>query len=237
MEKRELALKHRHTLNRETWTEHCRSLSPLRIGDHVLVQNQTGNFPTKWDKSGIIVEVLQNHQYIVRIDGAGRGTRRNRQLLRKFTPFTPASPPEYRDTPRPTAIPLSDPAVTTKDTPSATQPWTTVTLNDLHLRTQHLTLLRNQLVLLPPPPPKPPPSNSHNRRSSYQGFQPPYASHVKSTKDHASLALTVCDVRGYMQRQVISPKLLPTLNLGEIVNNMHAPFTLRNHAHIRCVIT
>ena len=34
-----------------------------------------------------MVEVRQFHQYVVKVDGSGRLTLRNRQHLRKFTPF------------------------------------------------------------------------------------------------------------------------------------------------------
>lgn len=78
--KREEALRHRHALAMEAWTEHTKQLPPLRIGDHVMIQNQSGNFPTKWDKSGTIIEVKQHHQYLVKVDGAGRYTLRNRQF-------------------------------------------------------------------------------------------------------------------------------------------------------------
>ena len=40
--KREEALRHRHARALETWSEHSRQLPPLKVGDHVLVQNQTG---------------------------------------------------------------------------------------------------------------------------------------------------------------------------------------------------
>ena len=58
----------------------------LRIGDQVRIQNQTGPHPTKWDKKGVIVEVRQYHQYVIRVDGSGRITLRNRKFLRKYTP-------------------------------------------------------------------------------------------------------------------------------------------------------
>ena len=50
------------------------------------VQNQTGNHPTKWDRTGTIVEVRQFHQYLVRMDGSGRLSLRNRKFLRKYVP-------------------------------------------------------------------------------------------------------------------------------------------------------
>ena len=93
-EHREATLRHRHAKSLDTWSEHSRRLPPLRIGDHVLIQNQAGNYPNKWDKTGVVVEVKQHHQYIIKVDGVGRCTLRNRQFLRRFTPHTPTLPPE-----------------------------------------------------------------------------------------------------------------------------------------------
>ena len=62
------------------------SLKPLKVGQRVLIQNQHGNNPLPWEKSGIIVEVFPYDQYIVRVDGSGRVTRRNRRFLRSYTP-------------------------------------------------------------------------------------------------------------------------------------------------------
>lgn len=45
--------------------------------------------PLKWDKSGLITKVRQFDQYVVRIDGSGRVTVRNRKFLRKHTPVHP----------------------------------------------------------------------------------------------------------------------------------------------------
>ena len=46
------------------------------------IQNQAGPRAKKWDKTGMVVEVLPFDQYLVRVDGSGRVTRRNRQFLR-----------------------------------------------------------------------------------------------------------------------------------------------------------
>ncbi len=70
----------------ERWSEHTKRLSPLKIGDAVRIQNQTGQFPNKWDKTGRVVEVKQFDQYVVRVDGSGRVTLRNRTFLRKYVP-------------------------------------------------------------------------------------------------------------------------------------------------------
>ena len=70
----------------ERLSEHTKHLSPLKIGDAVRIQNQTGQFPKKWDKTGRVVEVKQFDQYVVRVDGSGRVTLRNRKFLRKYVP-------------------------------------------------------------------------------------------------------------------------------------------------------
>ena len=60
---REEALRNRHMRAAERWSEHTRRLPPLVVGDHVRIQNQVGNHPLKWDKTGVVVEVRQHDQY------------------------------------------------------------------------------------------------------------------------------------------------------------------------------
>ena len=84
---REDALRHRHMKQAERLNLHTKRLPPLKVGDHVRVQNQTGNHPLKWDKTGTVVEVRQFDQYAVRLDGSRRVTLRNRKFLRKFIPI------------------------------------------------------------------------------------------------------------------------------------------------------
>lgn len=83
---REEALRKRHMANHERWKQHTRFLPPLSVGDHVRIQNQIGNYPKQWDKTGVVIEVRQYHQYVIRVDGSGRVTVRNRKFLRKYTP-------------------------------------------------------------------------------------------------------------------------------------------------------
>ena len=52
-ENRERALAQRHLQSMETYNEHTRCLPQLNIGDHVIVQNQTGTHPLRWDKTWI----------------------------------------------------------------------------------------------------------------------------------------------------------------------------------------
>ena len=87
LQRREEALCHRHMRHQDQWNEHTKALSPLKIGDRVRIQNQTGPNPTKWDRTGMVIEVRQYHQYLIRIDGSGRVTLRNRRFLRRFIPM------------------------------------------------------------------------------------------------------------------------------------------------------
>ena len=89
---REEALRNRHMKVSERLSEHTLSWPPLAVGDTVRIQNQVGPNPTKWDKTGIIVEVRQFDQYVVQVDGPGRVTLRNRKFLRKYIPVVPRAP-------------------------------------------------------------------------------------------------------------------------------------------------
>ncbi|KAK7088249.1 hypothetical protein V1264_022185 [Littorina saxatilis] len=76
---RESALRNRHMQNWERWSERTKRLPPLKVGDYVRVQNQVGPHPLKWDKTGTVIEVRQFDQYVVKVDGSGRVTLRNRR--------------------------------------------------------------------------------------------------------------------------------------------------------------
>ena len=84
---REEALRNRHMKAHERLSEHTRVLPPLTVGDTVRLQNLAGPHPTKWDKTGIVIEVRQFDQYVVKVDGSGRVTIRNRKHLRSYTPY------------------------------------------------------------------------------------------------------------------------------------------------------
>ena len=84
---RELALAKRSAKDQENLSTHVKEHAPLELGDHVMVQNQAGNQPLRWSKRGVVVQVLPNRQYQVRMDGSRRITLRNRKFLRKFTPL------------------------------------------------------------------------------------------------------------------------------------------------------
>ena len=86
LQAREEALRNRHMRSAERWAEHTHRLPPLAVGDYVRLQNQTGPHPKKWDKTGRVIEVRQFDQYIIKVDGSGRVTLRNRKFLRKYVP-------------------------------------------------------------------------------------------------------------------------------------------------------
>ena len=88
MEQRETALARRHAKREKDLTEHTKVLVPLRVGQVVLVQNQSGNNPLRWNRSGQVVEVLPFDQYRIKMDGTGRSSLRNRKFLRAIIPFS-----------------------------------------------------------------------------------------------------------------------------------------------------
>ena len=89
-ELREKAMAKRHLWATEYHDQHTRSLPPLSVGDSVLIQNQNGNQPTRWEKTGHIVETLPHRQYTIKVDGSNRITLRNRRFICKILPVAPA---------------------------------------------------------------------------------------------------------------------------------------------------
>ena len=59
----------------------------LEVGSTVQVQNQTGPHARKWDLSGVVLESLGHDSYLVKMDGSGRITKRNRKFLRAIRPY------------------------------------------------------------------------------------------------------------------------------------------------------
>ena len=82
---KETALRTRFAKSVETLNAHAHQLPKLALGDRVFVQNQTGLHPNKWDRSGMVVEGKEHDQYLVKLDGTGRLTLRNRRFLRQYT--------------------------------------------------------------------------------------------------------------------------------------------------------
>ena len=85
---KEEALRTRFVKNAEAINHKARKLRPLYVGSRCLLQNQGGAHPRKWDRSGVVMEVLPHDQFVVRIDGSRRLTRRNRRFLRMYKPVS-----------------------------------------------------------------------------------------------------------------------------------------------------
>ena len=85
---KEDALKARFVKTSEKINAHARPLPPLVPGDRCFIQNQAGNFKKKWYQSGTVIETQPFDKYLVKVDGSGRTTARNRQYLRKFIPYS-----------------------------------------------------------------------------------------------------------------------------------------------------
>ena len=77
----------RHIQKAEQLSKGSKSLPPLQPGDSVSIQNQTGNNPRQWSQTGVVIEVGPHHSYTISVDGSRTITKRNRQFLRKITPF------------------------------------------------------------------------------------------------------------------------------------------------------
>ena len=115
----------------EWWTVHTRRLPPLAVDHHICIQNNSGPHPNKWNKKGVIIEVHQFDQHVVRLDGSGRITIRNRKFLRRYIPIQAPQPrrtihDDFRQITnlpaKPAASPTLWPTTCTPTTPASHQP-------------------------------------------------------------------------------------------------------------------
>ena len=85
-EYRERTLAKKRESDDKKWREKTRHLKDLEVGTPVAIQNQTGNNPSKWDKTGIVLENKSHSQIMIREDGSRRVTMRNRRFVRRLDP-------------------------------------------------------------------------------------------------------------------------------------------------------
>ena len=116
-------------------TKGSKQLPALKPGDHVHIQDQYGNTPKQWNKTGVIVEVGKHDDYLVSIDGSRHVTKRNRKFLRKITPaidtWSAPTAPTTRVTP--TASRVTPPAPTpTPPSPPSDSPALTNHEDQIH---------------------------------------------------------------------------------------------------------
>ena len=89
---KEDALRARFIKTAEKLNQHSRDLPPLVPGSRCFLQNQTGNSRKRWHCTGVVVEVQPNDKYVVKVDGTGRITTRNRRFLRMYKPYSTERP-------------------------------------------------------------------------------------------------------------------------------------------------
>lgn len=113
---REEALAKSRYSMQQKMSQHSRNQSQLQPGDHVFIQDQHGNTPKQWNRTGVVIEVGPHHSYQVSVDGSRNITKRNRKFLKKFTPVpaavTSAPAPAAVTKPIPDPIPTPTPPVT-----------------------------------------------------------------------------------------------------------------------------
>ena len=105
-EHRERAMARRLDRDGARLEQYTKKQKVIPIGDTVAVQNQTGRFPKKWDKTGTIVENQKYDKVLVKLDGSGRLTTRNRRFVKRIV-----SPPD----PAQTGVPQAQPVVPISD--------------------------------------------------------------------------------------------------------------------------
>ncbi|GFO26059.1 transcription factor iiib 90 kda subunit [Plakobranchus ocellatus] len=120
LQSREEALRNRHMRVAERLSEHTRVLPPLTVGDSVRIQNQTGPQPTKWDKTGIVVEVRQFDHHSHRSYKRKHSLARASPLTTAQAPSnTPCRPPSnLQPTTGSASTPLQQPPMTPDHDPS-----------------------------------------------------------------------------------------------------------------------
>ena len=85
-EDRERAMAARRDEDGTRLARYTKQQKELPVGTAVAVQNQTGRNPTKWDKTGIILENKKHSQVVVRMDGSRRATLHNRRFVKRILP-------------------------------------------------------------------------------------------------------------------------------------------------------
>ena len=91
---KEEALRARFIRTSEKLNAHCRQLPPLECGKRCFVQNQHGPLRNKWHNTGTVMEVLPFNQYVIKMDGSRKLTKRNRRFLRAYTPASVNTEPQ-----------------------------------------------------------------------------------------------------------------------------------------------
>jgi hypothetical protein len=81
-EHRERTLANKREMDHQRWSYRTKDLDELEVGTAVAIQNQRGQNPTKWEKTGIIIENKPNSKVMIRVNGSRLVTLRNRRFVR-----------------------------------------------------------------------------------------------------------------------------------------------------------
>ena len=179
-ERRENALAHRHVIKHEALTKGSKNLPPLKVGDKVMIQDQSTHKPGRWTKTGTVVEVQEYDSYIVKIDGSNTVTKRNRKYLRKIATFidSVAGPSPTVTTPTlrsssslPTPLAVSSPSASQPDPADNLFPEVSpeITVADIPRVKPSKKILKEKWIVAKPKPKNdsptltpPPPGTDHN---------------------------------------------------------------------------
>merc|ERR1712106_404323 len=101
-EDRERALASRRSSDGTRLARYTKQQPELPSGTQVAVQNQTGRNPTKWDKTGTVIETRPHSQVVIRMDGSRRMTLRNRKFVKQILPMTATTAPNNLNDDEPT---------------------------------------------------------------------------------------------------------------------------------------
>ena len=78
---REQAYAQRNERLAKSYNMSARHLPEIPIGSHVAIHGPNNKFK-RWVKTGVVVDILPNRQYCVKVNGSGRVTVRNRRFLK-----------------------------------------------------------------------------------------------------------------------------------------------------------
>ena len=94
---REDAFLQRNSKIAESYNKSAHCLPVIPLGSHVAIHGPNNKF-RRWVKTGVVVDILPNRQYCVKVQGSGRITTRNRRFLKTIPAkskeiLTPLIPP------------------------------------------------------------------------------------------------------------------------------------------------
>ena len=117
----------------ERYNTTAHEFQSLPLGTPVLIQNTSNHLQRskKWDKTGVITEVLPAQQYHIRLDGSGSITLRNRRFLHPYHKIidTTIIPSATYDITNSTHAPIQTTTPPTPSSPPTTTPPTTACTN------------------------------------------------------------------------------------------------------------